>query len=284
MKQHADNTLSILGRDRICWVNVIEEQDRFVAKLRPEPADKSQLCYWLPWKKDGVVRIKLKPSGKSPDAPLQDYHLQSRRSSGDSSILAGSPAGPDYAARDLGRDPDPKLFFTAMMNGCSTWVAGNADQPVVYHINRASYRNDQAGPLVAEHGNAAGQSALHRIKTEQMEADFTRVQTREKARFQGELGRVTPVEHDIHKFDRDLTDYGRAKVNALRSRWARWFNGPIRATNQYTSTFGIKRDGGWVFFAQDIYEYRYLDKFGNFDMKRPTQSCAAPPHIVFPRA
>jgi hypothetical protein len=278
VKQTSPDMFTVYGPDRIYWVNIIEKQNenRFEAQLSFKQTDPlSALCYWLPWRMDGIVRIRLKPSRKygHGTAAFSPAHVQAQSSALNTSIVAGAASGPAIVRPEF--DPSaggtPRLFFTGMMDGCSTWIAGDPQNPVVYHINRASHPTN-----VTKKDAFKLESAQHKIKTAQMRTDFQGAQAAEAAKDQSKGVGVTPDKWKIHHYNAAA-----AQSWARQMRLQTGVSGPLKVLKQYTSTFGIHSSGAWVFYGQDIYEYRAVDALNN--VIGPFQYTAAQPQKVFPR-
>jgi hypothetical protein len=276
VKQTTADMFTVYGPDRLYWVNVIEKQNenRFEAQLSSKRDPSSVLCYWLPWRKDGIVRIRLKRSSKyGTGAAFTPGHVQSQPSGADSSIVAGAASGAAINRSEF--DPSDGgtacLFFTGMMDGCSTWIAGDPQNPVVYHINRASHPTN-----VTNKDQFKLESEQHKIKTTQMKSDFQGAQAAEAAKDQSQGVGVTPDKHKIHHYNQNVLQQWAKQMKSHTG-----VSGPVKVLKQYTSTFGIKLSSGWTFYAQDIYEYRAVDALNNG--VGPTLYTAAKPKKVFPR-
>lgn len=250
------DVFTIYGPDRLFWVNVyeIDNENRFEARLSTVQNPSSVLCYWLPWRKDGMVRIRLKVS-KKYGVPVTNKQMQAEKSANDSSLVPGRATGGAITRPELDRTAgdEPRLFFTGMMDGCSTWIAGDPAEPVVYHINRASHPD-----AVAKQDVYKRESEQHKIKTTRMTQDFQALQSVEKPKDTGGFVGVTPDKHKMHH-----------NAGGVQPKWRQQMKsgtgvgGEVKVLKQYTSTFGLKPDGTWTFYAQDIYEYRAADQFGN---------------------
>lgn len=58
--------LKIMGRDRVAFANIVDQPNvgGLETQILGAGAGQALACYWLPWKKDSAIQIKLKPSGK----------------------------------------------------------------------------------------------------------------------------------------------------------------------------------------------------------------------------
>lgn len=66
--------------------------------------------WWLPWASRRIVKLKINPSNES----------------GANGTASFNPAGIDPL-------PNPDVFFTAAINGCSVFASGSPREPSVYH-------------------------------------------------------------------------------------------------------------------------------------------------------
>ena len=91
----------------------MSDQSLFVMRVSHLKTGSSAFpVYYLPWRSNYMMRIKLKPS---PKHPTKEKH----RFWADETV-------------------EPDIFITAALQGCSIFVSGEPDQPVVYHINASS--------------------------------------------------------------------------------------------------------------------------------------------------
>jgi hypothetical protein len=75
--------------------------------------------YWLPWEDGGIISLTIPQQGSN-----------------------NSP------------NPDPGLFFTAAINGCSVIITGNANNPRIFHGGGPTYKNTSAETAQFWHGLA----------------------------------------------------------------------------------------------------------------------------------
>ena len=131
-------TVNPLPSDGSPLASYSRDQNLLVMRITYQPAADAVPCYYLPWKLNHLMRMKLKPSPKHP-------------------------------ARDPGQQIlQPELFVTAALQGCSVLVSGTPDQPVVAHVNAQRI----IGPNGELFGGAHGAHAVALLVKEQHMKDL----------------------------------------------------------------------------------------------------------------
>ncbi len=181
--------------------------------------------YYLPWAADANYRMQLKPS---PHAPALD---------------------------PLGATIDPDVFVTAAVQGCSIFVEGSRQQPVVYHLNATGLPGDLGGsPLVA--------LPVVRAKVQDMTRRYNLASVGANRKNLGAASTRGAV-HMSDYMPEMLTDVG---MNTLAARHATppWTMSsllgaygtqqawPFQITLllQFGTIFGVRKAGDWSFYAQ----------------------------------
>lgn len=259
--------VSIIGLDRIafCSIRFNKESGMIHANLDMDysPGTFFTPCYWLPWMKDGIVRIKLKPSrllvnGKAPEINPYGRKMdtvkggQTMKNAG---VQVGDPNGDFEWKPRIGNpyDRDVRLFFTGMMDGCSTWAAGDPREPDVYHVNRAT-AVQQSGLVEKDEGKA------QKFALKEMTADFVELHKSQHAGTKPVLKSSNPVNMKL------VADSRAEKIVDMQSEVVRrLIKGPVgnryKVIKQYYTAFGVKDSSGiWNFYRQGIYQYRSLEK------------------------
>jgi hypothetical protein len=269
VKSHFDaaspaSMFKIVGCDRIAFAALDDTgRNRFDVTITGKANGASQPCYWLPWAKDGAVQIKLKPSKKATPQSLEAHHRPTITASDSSSIQLARDRGA-WKARELGDDLDPDLLFTGMMNGCSVWVSGDPAEPLVYHINRASHDNEKIKQLLSEGKDR--DKEINRLKSKQMEKDFRAFDASGGSGSGARHGKVTPsTEHlrnPMQGTAAEAAKDGRSKV--IRKLVGDGQQAYYIQKNMVTA-FGVRINGLWSFYKQDIYEYYLYNQSGTID-------------------
>jgi len=271
VKSHFDaaspaSMFKIVGCDRIAFASLDygAGRTRLETTITGKASGVSQPCYWLPWAKDGAVQIKLKPSRKTGPKSLQAHHRATVTAADSSSIQLAKQRG-DWKARDVGDDLDPDLFFTGMMNGCSVWVSGDPAAPLVYHINRASHGNEKVQKLLSEPKDR--DKDINALKSKQMQKDFRAFDASGGSGSGARFGKVTPAtEHMRNPMQGTAADAakdGRSKV--IRTLVGGDGNQAYYIQKNLVTAFGVRINGLWSFYKQDVYEYYLYDQSGNID-------------------
>jgi hypothetical protein len=188
--------------------------------------------YYLPWRKDHMMRIKLKPS-------------------------------PNHPKQELGATLDPDLFVTAALQGCTVMVSGDPAQRLVYHLNAASTKgpgNETFG------GDDADFDIAAQAKTGHMLAEFGRAQAshpKEGPKLGGiRQPAANPVTRGVH-----VTDYmigSKPAPNAfLKDHYKRRFGANVIVA-QYGTVYGIRTGGSWAFYRQTRTRVGYRPPGANY--------------------
>lgn len=212
------------------------------------PASASSFpVYYLPWAENETARMKLKPS-------------------------------PNHPARDgRGRIIDPDVFVTAAVQGCSVFIDGTQEQPLIYHINAAG-----TGGPVFEAGTDALARQSARAKIDEMRNRHERAQRlfpkdRRNRNPRHAPKRYSAEAHMTNYMGAFVTPTGRGELTARHdtaSIWNLWglLGGGHTETIQAGSIFGIRRNGKWVFFRQTRTRITY-------DVLEPNDAPYGPPVV-----
>jgi len=287
VKSHFDaaspaSMFKIIGADRIAFVSLGSSGTRIDATITGAATGTSQPCYWLPWAKDAAVQIKLKPRKKGTSQSLKPHHRATVTAKDSSSIQLAKDRG-DRKARDLGDDLDPDLFFTGMMNGCSVWVSGDPAEPLVYHINRASYDNDKVAQLLSDTQDR--DKAINKLKSQKMEKDFRAFDASGGSGRGATSYKVTPAtEHLRNPIGNAAGAAKKGRSKLIRTLVGGNGNQSYYVQKNMVTAFGVRSGGQWSFYKQDVYEYYLYDQTGNIDRTRvgALRVAATRPEKFFP--
>ncbi|MGJ5817246.1 hypothetical protein [Paludibaculum fermentans] len=196
---------------------------------RPSPS--AVPAYYLPWRKDHMMRMKLKPS-------------------------------PNHPKQELGVTLDPDLFVTAALQGCTVIVSGEPAQPLVYHLNAASVRG-AGGETFG--GDDAQFDIAAQAKIGHMQALFGQAQVqapKEGAKLAGiRQPAVASLTGSAH-----VTQYmsGVKPIanEALRTYYSNLLGVRNPSVAQYGTVFGIRATGTWRFYRQTRTRVSYKSPHG----------------------
>jgi hypothetical protein len=187
--------------------------------------------YFLPWDTDEMYRMKLKPSP----------HHAKRTERWFLGMLGGDTIVPN-------------IFVTAAVQGCSVFVRGDPESPVVYHVN-ASGSNPVSGATLASADSRQFLEAAQHKATVMTQRTALAQQERPKegpklpTGMRGAPGRS--LSGEAH-----LTDYMPGMLPAFQDRskqnYARILNVPATdvEVQQFGTIFGFRQDRDWVFYRQ----------------------------------
>jgi hypothetical protein len=152
--------------------------------------------YWLPWRSGsgGIIETSLivPPARKGQKAP-----------------------------------PDPSLFFTAALSGCSVFVRGSRQHPTVYHAGAAGKPPGKPGE--------AWRKLLGEVSPpkEYKDKHFSEVNTTDYMHL--------PKKGRIHQ---DVIDYGEYLEKNQKEQIT------VEHINTWGCVFGIRKDDNWTFYFQ----------------------------------
>lgn len=237
--------------DRVAWVRLDLDGNRHVAtisRIYGELED-AEPCYYLPWIQNRTLGMKLKPSRKIEEDARFDAYPD--RPGVDADAVARATA-----QRDMLRGIDnverrtPRLFFTAMLTGCSVHIDGDAAQPNVFHGNATRL------------GNPAGRKSTALMRTRK---HFGRRMEETDAVLRHEYQSIRWDDRDgscVSVLDYDFRMWGNG---ALAQKWQHGADlltdelrdAGARINDMRAVVFGAANlDGAWTFYGQRIYRYR----------------------------
>lgn len=211
--------------------NATYSEDRFLHVLQVTSARRntwSEPCYYLPWRQDSGVRIKLRPSRKNPSV-------------------------------DDGAALEPRLFVTAALQGCSVIVSGDPTEPVVYHLNAQSVRGPDNQTLQGSDGDF---QAAAQAKIQSMDQLATLAETRHPKVGWQIKDRRTPFGGEApNSKSASLLDYMSGMQPTqhlnLKQRFQNRFGVNVAVVSQFGTVFGIRTEGSWVFYRQTRTRFGY---------------------------
>jgi hypothetical protein len=160
----------------------------------------AQPAYFLPWDESGAI-VKLRISAKGTN------------------------------------NPDPDVFFTAAINGCSVFVQGTASSPTVYHAGGNTGRSD--------HNDAARfwrHALINHVKTSRTAQGRGKVQGEvnktEYVKTPGTVGNATTPTAD--QYEREL----KARLDKKGSF-------TVTMVNPWGCVFGVRTGTDWEFYLQE---------------------------------
>lgn len=134
-------------------------------------------------------------------------------------------------------DPDPDIFFTAAINGCSVFIQGNPDNPTVYHAGGDTGQTDlNEGARFWRHAlrnhiaNSAAATARGTIAAEVNKTDYVKTP--------GSIGNSTTLRAQEYE------DRLKVKLNKAGK-----FS--VTMVNPWGCVMGIRTGNNWAFYLQE---------------------------------
>ncbi len=224
----------VAGAERIYWFDVGRmkgEPSMTEVQLQSGVDEELEPAYWLPWAEDQIIRTVLRPSGKA----------------------TGSLEG-----------VDPDYFFTAPLTGCSVFVEGPPDQPIVYHANAKRHSGTFATQLTRQQF-----LRLQQAKVEEMQKRFGAFSTQQEKQSRGEVrlgpgesGRQTSMLDYMSRahsseFSNELEEVVSAATKGEYTR-IEIAGQKIVVTHAEGTVFGVRRKGDWTFYFQKRVRIQHL--------------------------
>jgi hypothetical protein len=218
-----------LPHDLMRAMTYTQDKDLEVLRVtygRPNPS--AVATYFLPWRENYMMRIKLKPS-------------------------------PHHARQGQGVVLDPDLFVTAALQGCSVIVTGEPAQPVVYHLNAQQVKGP-GGETFG--GDDTAFIAAAQAKVGHMQTMFGQART-EFPKAGAKVGTVRQAPAQAVTQGAVVTDYmigAKPGPNAaLASFYKQQLGVKSLSVEQYGTVFGIRSGGTWKFYRQTRTRLSYTD-------------------------
>lgn len=134
-------------------------------------------------------------------------------------------------------DPDPDIFFTATINGCSVFIQGSSDSPTIYHAggNTGQSDHNEAARFwrhaLAKHiaGNAAARGR-GTIAAEVNKTDYVKTP--------GTVGNSTTIRAQMYE-------------DALKTKLDKTGKFTVTMVNPWGCVMGIRTGTHWAFYLQE---------------------------------
>ncbi|HWM91703.1 MAG TPA: hypothetical protein VN493_13125 [Thermoanaerobaculia bacterium] len=141
-----DKFFQVRGEDRIVWFAFTKSfhgPGGYSFDFSEYPKPGYEPVYWLPWGMNQIYRTALRPSRKFEDEDWKtEYGVRMFRDTvekfSDTSERDTVFNHRMKVLEDLG-NLRPKIFFTAAVNGCSVFIEGTEEEPIVYHANASDH-------------------------------------------------------------------------------------------------------------------------------------------------
>jgi hypothetical protein len=214
-----------------------EDQGLYVMRISYRRASSSSIpVYYLPWQTNYMMRMKLRPSPKHPTK-------ERRRSL-------------------LKKTIEPDIFVTAALQGCSIFINGEPEEPVVYHINASGIQGPQGETLgtdddteyqTAAQAKVTHMTQLFQAATAQFPGAGARLRTGQRAPLSRQAARGAAHMADY------MPDRLPSRVPQLRQRHepqgVQHFS-----VEQFGTVFGRRKDGAWRFYRQTRTRIEYKEE------------------------
>jgi hypothetical protein len=157
-------------------------------------------CYFLPWDESGAI-VKLR-------IPARGTHA-----------------------------PDPGIFFTAAINGCSVFIQGDPDGPTVYHAGGSTNRSDKND--AARFWRVALRNHIRSSETAQA-----------RGQIQGEVNKTHYVTTPGTQRD-SSTPTAETYEKLLKEKLDKRGSFEVREVSPWGCVFGIRTGDNWKFYLQE---------------------------------
>lgn len=134
-------------------------------------------------------------------------------------------------------DPDPDIFFTAAINGCSVFVQGQPDTPTVYHAGGNTGRSN--------HNDAA--NFWRRALMNHMRNSGT---AHARGKLEGEVNKTHYIKTPGTEGN-STTPIAEAYERELKARLNKKGSFEVTMVNPWGCVFGIRKGTNWAFYLQE---------------------------------
>jgi hypothetical protein len=139
--------------------------------------------------------------------------------------------------KGTGEAPDPDIFFTAAINGCSVFIQGDADSPTVYHAGGNTGRSD--------HNDAARfwrQALANHLKSSDT--------AQGRGKIQGEINKTHYIRTPGTKSNLSTPQADRYEQE-LKERLDKKGSFKIEMVSPWGCVFGVRTGNNWEFYLQE---------------------------------
>lgn len=207
-----------------------EHRKLLVMHITSNPPHKDAFpVYYLPWAQDHMFRMKLKPS---------PHHAKTTE------VWGWGMFG--------GATITPNVFVTAAVQGCSVFVRGDPESPLVYHVN-ASGKNPPSGATLAAATDAPFLEAA-RFKARSM-ARLTRRAQQQFPKEGPKVGGIRQPPARSNAGAAHLTDYMPGMMPTALDQLKQDYEDEIPEADlvevqQFGTIFGFRANRDWAFYRQ----------------------------------
>ncbi len=257
-RQRDPSTATLRALDRVAWASMAVDGNRHVITISRtyDPVADTEPCYYLPWIPNYTLGMKLKPSRKVAEGERFAEYQGRDHVDGETWERATAQRAMLQGLADGRRTP--RLFFTAMLTGCTVHIDGLPTEPNVYHGNAAAVA-DPPGALNSAHlpTRKRFQRRLRRIDRA-LDEGYQRMPWNDG----GPSSCVSVLDYDFRRWNNDM----------LAAKWghgADLLTDELRAQGAQIKdmrviVFGMKNlHDHWVFYGQRVYQYRRPNVLAN---------------------
>ena len=261
----------VKGESRIMWLKLNPSSGRdygaggYFLEFSTTPEQDYEPAYWLPWGANMVYRTALRPSKKFVDPQKSfDYVTGLVLHSAFSSEARRDPAQleKDLKTFETLSTTDPVLFFTATINGCSVFVEGTEDEPIVYHANAMDY---SLGFDQIDSGRAF--ATLIKEKIRHMVDQYRKFSKnhpkgpRTSVRPPSPQTGVVPTDYLVAGQDKNYMEWYKEDVRTVVEKYVREKRSfkigmssvkDIKLEEGAGTVFGVRKKGTWEFYYQKL--------------------------------
>lgn len=268
-----DTFFQVRGEERICWFAFKPTTMKdfgpgaYALDVCRYPKPGYEPMYWLDWDANQVFRTVLRPSRKFQNEDFKtEYGVRMFRDTVEN-ILDQAEQEEVFNHRlsvlaNL-ENLRPRIFFTAAVNGCSVFIEGTEEQPVVYHANAM-------GHLMGfdEVDSARLFQRLRAEKINHMEKRYREFSASHKKGPRGPgsftvkpPGEVNPSHYFAAVQDQRFQQWFAEEAHAIADKWVQdtertryfWTSlKDLKLEEGIGAVFGVETNGKWQFFYQKL--------------------------------
>lgn len=268
-----DSFFQVRGEERICWFRFKPTTMKDFGSgahsldISRYPMPGYEPMYWLDWDANQVIRTVLRPSRKLQDGQWRtEYGVRMFRDTVQS--FSDDTEREEVFNHRMSVLTDlanlrPRIFFTAAVNGCSVFVEGTEEQPVVYHANAMGhlfgFDEVDSGELFQR---------LRAEKIHQMEKRYREFSASHKKGPRGPgifsvkpPGEVNPTHYLAAVQDPRFRSWFAEEAHAIAKKWVQdtertrylWTSlKDLQLEEGIGTVYGVETNGKWQFFYQKL--------------------------------
>jgi hypothetical protein len=268
-KKVEDDTFhQVKGENRILWLKLTKSYygpGGFSFDFSTTPKKDYRPIYWLPWGANRVYRTALRPSKKFVDPNKSFDYITSlvlRSAFSSEETRDRTQLEEDLRTAFALQETDPDLFFTATINGCSVFVEGTEEEPVVYHANAVDhilgFNQIDSGLAFA---TLLKEKIRHMVSRYRKFSEHQPKGPRTSTLPPSPTTGVVPTDYLVVGQDKNYMEWFKKEVRSVVKKYVKETSSfkigmdsvkDVKLEEGAGTVFGVKKGGKWKFYYQKL--------------------------------